>query len=72
MPEPLADMSLVWTLLSGLQVWKMKGWPHQINDGIFVQLESLKPLRKCWFMSTDDKQAQEVSTDYKILEPIFR
>lgn len=54
------------------QVWKMKGWPHQINDGIFVQLESLKPLRKCWFMSTDDKQAQEVSSDYKILEPIFR
>ncbi|KAL0034449.1 hypothetical protein WJX79_002824 [Trebouxia sp. C0005] len=54
------------------QTWKMKGWPHQIKDGIFVQLESLKPLRKCWFMSTDDKQAQEVSTDYKILEPIFR
>lgn len=55
-----------------MQVWKMKGWPHQINDGIFVQLESLKPVRKCWFMSTDDKQPQEVSSDYKILEPIFR
>lgn len=54
------------------QVWKMKGWPHEINEGIFIQLESLKPLRSCWFMSQDDKQAQKISTDYKILEPIFR
>ncbi|KAL3150475.1 hypothetical protein ABBQ32_000299 [Trebouxia sp. C0010 RCD-2024] len=54
------------------QVWKMKGWPHQISDGIFVQLESSKPLRSCWFIPLDDKQPQETSNDYKILEPIFK
>ena len=55
-----------------MQVWKMKGWPHQISDGIFVQLESLKPLRSCWFIPLDDKQPQQTSNDYKILEPIFK
>lgn len=50
----------------------MKGWPHKINDGVFLQLESLKPLRKCWFVPNDRKTAEEISTDYKILEPIFR
>lgn len=55
-----------------MQVWKMKGWPHQISDGIFIQLESPKPLRSCWFIPLDDKQPQETSNDYKILEPIFK
>ena len=50
----------------------MKGWPHQITDGIFVQLESLKPLRSCWFVPLSDKQPQQTSNDYKILEPIFK
>ena len=55
-----------------MQVWKMKGWPHQISDGIFVQLESLKPLRSCWFIPSGDQQPQQTSNDYKILEPIFK
>ena len=55
-----------------LQVWKMKGWPLEVGDGVFIQLEALKPVRKCWFISADTQEAQIVNNDYKLLEPIFR
>lgn len=71
-PSRTKPASEVDCVVCGMQVWKMKGWPHQISDGIFVQLESLKPLRSCWFISTDSKQPQQTSNDYKILEPVFR
>ena len=50
----------------------MKGWPHNIQDGVFVQLEALKPVRNCWFVSSETKQTETISTDFKLLEPIFR
>ena len=50
----------------------MKGWPHSIQNGVFVQLEALKPVQNCWFVSSETKQTETVSTDFKLLEPIFR
>lgn len=55
-----------------MQVWKMKGWSHGLGDGLFVQLEALKPVRTCWFISASTKQAEIISNDFKVLEPIFQ
>ena len=32
------------------QVWKRPGWPGGSQDGIFVQLESLR-VKRTWFLS---------------------
>ena len=38
-----------------LQVWKRTGWPSGSQDGIFVQLESLR-LKRIWFVPYKNSQ----------------
>lgn len=50
----------------------MKGWSQDNKDGVFLQLEALKPIRKCWFILSDSRQAETISNDFKLLEPLFQ
>ena len=59
-----------------LQVWKRRGWPLGSKpEGMVVQLEAAQVCR-VWFVPADAAgdagRAAALSTDYKLLEPLFR
>ena len=54
-----------------VQVWKSSGWQHGNEDGVFLQLESLRPLRRTVFIPLKSKQAAELK-DTWLLERLFR
>ena len=54
-----------------LQVWKSSGWQHGDEDGVFLQLESLRPLRRTIFIPLKSREAADLK-DTWLLERLFR